>query len=60
MGGGSGLIELKDVYKIYRTAGYEINAVNGVTLNIAERDIFGSIGFSGTGKSTLVRCINLL
>lgn len=34
--------------------------MNDVSLEIEKGEIFGIIGFSGVGKSTLVRCINLL
>lgn len=34
--------------------------MNDVSLEIEKGEIFGIIGFCGAGKSTLVRCINLL
>ena len=34
--------------------------MNDVSLEIEKGEIFGIIGFFGAGKSTLVRCINLL
>ncbi|HEL1036738.1 TPA: methionine ABC transporter ATP-binding protein [Streptococcus equi subsp. zooepidemicus] len=37
-----------------------IEAVKDVTLHINQGDIYGIVGYSGTGKSTLVRVINLL
>lgn len=37
-----------------------IKAVDDVSIDIKAGEIFGIIGFSSTGKSTLVRCINLL
>ena len=56
----SGLIELRNVCKTFRAAGKIVAAVSGVSLTIADGDIYGIIGMSGAGKSTLVRCINLL
>lgn len=37
-----------------------IKAVDDVSIDINAGEIFGIIGFLGAGKSTLVRCINLL
>jgi len=37
-----------------------VKALDGVSLTVADGEIFGIIGLSGAGKSTLVRCINLL
>lgn len=54
------MIEIKKLYKIYKTKQSEVHALNGASLKINSGDIFGIIGFSGAGKSTLIRCINLL
>ncbi|MDE7360435.1 MAG: ATP-binding cassette domain-containing protein [Oscillospiraceae bacterium] len=54
------MIELKNVCKTYASSGQTVEAVKNVTLTINDGDIFGIIGFSGAGKSTFVRCINLL
>ena len=40
--------------------GTTFHAVNNVSLDIAKGDIFGLIGKSGAGKSSLLRLINLL
>lgn len=37
-----------------------IKAVDDVSIDIKAGEIFGIIGFTGAGKSTLVRCIKLL
>lgn len=50
------MIELRNVTKKYENA-LPLNSVN-VTIN--EGDIIAVIGPSGTGKSTLLRCINML
>jgi D-methionine transport system ATP-binding protein len=54
------MIELQDVSKTYHLKGGNVNAVRNVSLSVADGEIFGVIGYSGAGKSSLVRCINLL
>lgn len=54
------VIELKNVSKSFSSAAGEVDALKGVSLTVADGDIYGIIGMSGAGKSTLVRCINLL
>lgn len=54
------MIRLENVSKVYKLKDKEIKAVDDVTLNINEGDIYGIIGTSGAGKSTIVRCMNLL
>ena len=51
-------VEFRDVSKVFRTGGREVNAVDGVTLTVEPGEILGVIGYSGAGKSTLVRLIN--
>ena len=53
-------IKLVDVSKTFRTDHGERAAVRGVSLSVAEGEVFGVIGESGAGKSTLIRLINLL
>ena len=58
---GRPMIELKNVVKTFCTKdGSEVTAVNGVNLTIGRGEIYGIIGMSGAGKTTLVRCMNLL
>lgn len=57
---GRVIIEIKSLSKTYRTKNGEVQALDGINLNIEQGDIFGIIGMSGAGKSTLVRCINML
>ncbi|WP_371029755.1 methionine ABC transporter ATP-binding protein [Pseudoclavibacter sp. JSM 162008] len=57
------LITLTDVVKEYpapKRGAPVIRAVDGVSLNIEAGDIYGVIGYSGAGKSTMVRLINAL
>lgn len=54
-------IKLQNLKKTYSsTDGSSITAVNDVSLDIPENKIFGIIGKSGAGKSSLVRLISLL
>ncbi|MBQ9044992.1 MAG: ATP-binding cassette domain-containing protein [Oscillospiraceae bacterium] len=54
------MIEIEHLSKTYSTSHGAIDALEDVTLSVADGEIFGVIGLSGAGKSTLVRCINLL
>src|SRR5512136_3352474 len=55
---GSKLIEGRDVIKRYISMDRGmVKAVNGVTFEVAEKEIFGIIGKSGAGKTTLSRMI---
>lgn len=48
------MIVLKDVTKSYG----EINAVDHVSIEVADGEIFGIVGYSGAGKSTLIKLID--
>lgn len=50
------LIEIRDLHKKYR----ENVVLNGIDMKIEKGDVIGIIGPSGTGKSTLLRCLNQL
>lgn len=54
------MIEIKDVTKLYKVKGKEIVGVKNVSLTIDKGEIFGIVGYSGAGKSSLLRCLNLL
>ncbi len=48
------LVELKDVVKRYGTN----TVLNGVSLSVEKGEIIAIIGRSGSGKSTMLRCVN--
>jgi len=54
------VIEFQQVHKTYRVAGREIPALNPTSLTIEDGQVFGLIGHSGAGKSTMLRLINRL
>jgi len=52
------IIEFRAVRKIFSAPSGDIVAVDGIDLRIRQGEIFGVIGYSGAGKSTVVRLIN--
>jgi D-methionine transport system ATP-binding protein len=54
------MIELKDIHQIYDGPQGPVEALKGIDLDVAPGEVFGVIGRSGAGKSSLVRTINLL
>jgi D-methionine transport system ATP-binding protein len=52
------MITLEDVTKIYEAVNGSVTAVDHVSLQIKEGEIFGIIGYSGAGKSSLIRLLN--
>lgn len=54
------MIEFKNVSKTYNGKNKNIHALKDINLSIKKGEIFGVIGFSGAGKSSLLRCVNLL
>lgn len=54
------MIEIIDLHKEYNTRRGKLVGVNRANLQIAKGEIYGIIGYSGAGKSSLLRCINLL
>lgn len=54
-------IRLQGLVRHFRNrSGAVTKALDGVSLDVAQGEIFGIVGRSGAGKSTLIRCVNLL
>ncbi|NUK88144.1 methionine ABC transporter ATP-binding protein [Streptomyces lunaelactis] len=51
---------LTKTYRAHQSRGREVTALDGVDLHVREGEVFGVIGQSGAGKSSLIRCVNLL
>lgn len=54
------MIHINDLSKEYETKKGSVIGVDRVNLTINEGEVFGIVGYSGAGKSSLLRCINLL
>ncbi|GGE80794.1 methionine ABC transporter ATP-binding protein [Priestia taiwanensis] len=54
------MIKLEHVKKLYKAKQGNIVAVDDVNVEIQQGEIFGVIGYSGAGKSSLIRLLNQL
>ena len=54
------MIELRDIVQTYQGSSGPVEALRGVDLAVQQGEVYGIIGRSGAGKSSLVRVINLL
>lgn len=54
------MIDLRGITQIYPGPQGPVEALRGVDLHVTPGEVFGIIGRSGAGKSSLVRVINLL
>ena len=52
------MIRISNLSKIYAKGQNKVVALEDINLNINKGDIYGIIGLSGAGKSSLIRCIN--
>ena len=54
------MIEIRHLTKRFEGKNGTVVALQDINLTIRDGDIYGIIGMYGAGKSTLVRCINML
>lgn len=54
------MINLAQLNKVYQSEAGDIHALKDINLQVQEGEIFGVLGKSGAGKSSLIRCVNLL
>lgn len=54
------MIELKNIFKIYKLGDNDVYALNDVSLSIDEHEFVSIIGPSGSGKSTLMNILGCL
>lgn len=54
------LIELQDIYKIYRMGDVEVRANDGISFAIDKGEMVAIVGKSGSGKSTIMNIIGAL
>ena len=54
------VIEIRDLKKIYKMGSMLVNALNGVSFDVASNEYIAIMGPSGSGKSTLMNMIGCL
>lgn len=54
------IIQIENMYKIYRMGDVEVHALNGVSLTVYPHEFVAIVGPSGSGKSTLMNMIGCL
>ena len=53
----SSLVEIREVYKVYKRDSFDVPVLNGVSVNVPKGDFLALMGPSGSGKTTLLNLI---
>ena len=53
----SSLVEIRDVYKVYKRDSFDVPVLNGVSVSVPRGDFLALMGPSGSGKTTLLNLI---
>ena len=53
----SSLVEIRDVYKVYKRDSFDVPVLNGVSVHVPKGDFLALMGPSGSGKTTLLNLI---
>jgi putative ABC transport system ATP-binding protein len=54
------VIQIRDLYRIYRMGGSEVRALDGISLDVYRGEFVAVMGPSGSGKSTLMNIVGCL
>lgn len=54
------MITVSNLTKVYQSSNGPVAAVDDVSLHVADGEIYGILGRSGAGKTTLMRCLTAL
>ena len=54
------MIKMQNVSKSYTFKNKTVRILNDVSIEVNPGEIFGIIGKSGAGKSTVIKCLNML
>lgn len=52
------MIRIENLSKTYEKGSHYVEALSNINITVNKGEIFGIIGLSGAGKSSLIRCIN--
>jgi len=56
----SALVDVQDLSRVYEMGGFEVRALDGLSLTIDEGELVAIVGQSGSGKSTLMNILGCL
>ena len=54
------MINIKDLHKSYKMGSNSLHVLKGINFSVSEGELVAIMGSSGSGKSTIVRCLSRL